>query len=57
MPRDDLATNTEQTVAMLNDKVREAVTLGKPTEAVEYANALQAAAGAYDYLDATPDDE
>lgn len=51
MTRDELATDTADTVTALNEKVRAALDLGKPGETVDYATALHEASAAYDHLD------
>lgn len=42
--------DTAQTLAELNDKVREAMTLGRPADVAEYAGGLRDVAAAYEYL-------
>lgn len=49
--RDDLALEVATTVGMLNAKVQETITLGRPVDTVDYAGALNSACGAYDYLE------
>lgn len=44
---DELLSDTASTITELNAKVREAVTMGKPSEASDYAMALASACGAY----------
>lgn len=50
MTRDELTQDTAETIAILNEKVREALVMGKPGEAVDYAAALSSAAYAYDSI-------
>lgn len=43
---DALLTDTQATIAELNEKVRSCVTMGKPGEVADYAMALSSAASA-----------
>jgi len=54
---DELLADTTSTIDVLNAKVREAVTMGKPTEAGDYAMALSSAASAYRDLCAAEEGE
>jgi hypothetical protein len=54
--REDLATEVAETVGLLNAKVQETITLGRPGDTTEYADALNSAANAYDALDPADED-
>lgn len=56
MTLDQIKQDTADSIASLNEKLRDATTLGRPADAVEYANALRDTAAAYRDLCFDPDD-
>jgi hypothetical protein len=55
--REDLIADVASTLITLNEKVREAVMLGKPGETAEYSSALNNVACAYSMLEPEMEDE